>query len=440
MSARIALPVLVAALGGAAMLQGAFYMRQLLPLTILAALGAALSLGRRTRPLPLLASAVVLLAVGLIASGTVNGWPQGSSKPVLTLLFSVACFVLASRARTADGEDVVLEAIAIIGAVVAVIGLIALSWHVVRFTVPADTWRLASTLTYQNAAGSLLLLTVPLAGALVARRSTPARRASLAVQMAALPATLSRGALLGAFVGIIVVLAARTFRVRDVAQPAAGAMLILAGVAPAILDRGPYVLAGTVALIAGTALAAANLSERTERLFPAAVGVVLIAGLAVAPFTALRGRLTLSTTDRARVWSQTLERVQDPWFGSGPGTYLLRGSVDGLPTRTTFAHNEYLQTYVETGAAGLASVLAAIGLIAVAVWRARRRDAVWVGSAAALVGFVVHSGFDFLWRIPALTGLAFALVALAATRSDVPDAGLSQPQGDAEAVADGHDR
>jgi O-antigen ligase len=173
-------------------------------------------------------------------------------------------------------------------------------------------------------------------------------------------------------------------------------------------------------------------------VFPAAVGVVLIAGLAIAPFTALRGRLTLSTTDRARVWTQTLESATDPWFGSGPGTYLLRGSVDGLPTRTTFAHNEYLQTYVETGAVGLASVVVAIALISSVVWRARRRDPVWAAAAGALTAFAVHSGFDFLWRIPALTGIAFALIALAAAP---PEPVVSaQADGDAQPVTDGHDR
>lgn len=436
MKPRLALPVLVAAVGGASMLQGAFYMRQLVPLTIIAVGGAVLAVGRRARVLRPLWISAAALAAALIASGAVNGWPRGSSKPVLTLVFSVACFVLAGRARATDGEEAVSEAIAAVGGLVALIGLVALSWHVVRYTVPADTWRLASTLTYQNAAGALFILTIPISAALVARGSTPLRRASLALQMAALPATLSRGAMLGAAVGAGVLIASRTMRLRDLAQPAAGAMLIVAGVAPAVLGRGPYTLAGTAAVAAGIALAAATLRGTTERLLPAAVGIVIVAAIAVAPFTALRGRLTFSTTDRARVWTQTLDSVADPVFGSGPGTYLLRGSVDGLPTKTTYAHNEYLQTYVETGALGLASVVLAIALIAGAVWRARRRDVVWAGAAAALAAFMVHSGFDFLWRIPALTGLAFALIALAATRE--PD--LVESQGDADAVADGQDR
>ena len=443
-AASVALPVFVAAVGGAALLQGGFYLRQIAPLTLLAGIGATVAIGRRVRPVRALGIAAGLLGLGIAASGVVNGWPAGSAKTVLTLVFSLACFVLADRARAADGEDAVVEAISAIGVLVAAIGLISLAFHLERFTVPADTWRLASTLTYQNAAGSLFMLTMPMAAALVVRRSTPLRRASLAVQLAALPATLSRGALVGAIVAIVVLLLARALPWRELAQPAAGAALILAGAVPAILDRGPYEISGVAGLLAGSALAAATLSGRTARVLPYAVSIALVAGVAVAPFTALSGRLTLSTTDRARVWQQTIADVTDPWFGSGPGTYLLRGSFDGLPTRTTFAHNEYLQTYVETGAVGLVCALAALLLVARTVWRARRRDPIWAAAAAALAAFVVHSAFDFLWRIPALTGIAFALVALAVGRSVAPGSASedasAQTLRDDEAVADGQDR
>jgi O-antigen ligase len=78
-----------------------------------------------------------------------------------------------------------------------------------------------------------------------------------------------------------------------------------------------------------------------------------------------------------------------------------------------YVHNEYVQVAAEFGLVGL--VLLAVLLVAIArlLWRARTTDGADVtcaGAAAATVAFAVHSGFDFVWHLPAIV-LTVALLA-----------------------------
>jgi O-antigen ligase len=92
--------------------------------------------------------------------------------------------------------------------------------------------------------------------------------------------------------------------------------------------------------------------------------------------------------------------------GAGPGhAELRRKEPDGGIQFFAYAHNEYAQTGAELGLVGLA--LLAILLVAVArlLWSARATGpsaAAWAGVVAALAAFAVHSGFDFVWHLPAV--------------------------------------
>ena len=78
-------------------------------------------------------------------------------------------------------------------------------------------------------------------------------------------------------------------------------------------------------------------------------------------------------------------------------------------------HNEYLQVTAELGLVGL--VLLAVLLVAITrlLWRARptgHASATWAGVVAATAAFAVHSGFDFVWHLPAIVLTVTLLVGL----------------------------
>src|SRR6185295_14130958 len=95
-----------------------------------------------------------------------------------------------------------------------------------------------------------------------------------------------------------------------------------------------------------------------------------------------------------------------PVIGVGPGRgWFTWTAVDGHQLAMRYVHNEYLQVLVELGAIGLGLVLCLLVAVAVFVRRGRPgsgSSALWAGSVAGLVALLVHSGFDFLWHIPAV--------------------------------------
>jgi 4-amino-4-deoxy-L-arabinose transferase-like glycosyltransferase len=54
------------------------------------------------------------------------------------------------------------------------------------------------------------------------------------------------------------------------------------------------------------------------------------------------------------------------------------------------------------------------------LWKARATSpdrVLWAGAVAAAIAFAVHSGFDFLWQVPAIPLTVAALVGLAIGQS-----------------------
>jgi O-antigen ligase len=78
-----------------------------------------------------------------------------------------------------------------------------------------------------------------------------------------------------------------------------------------------------------------------------------------------------------------------------------------------YAHDEYLQILVESGAVGLAIVVIGAGWVLVATRRSARglpARLAPAGIAAALVMLAIHSATDFLWHIPIVPVVACALI------------------------------
>jgi hypothetical protein len=87
-------------------------------------------------------------------------------------------------------------------------------------------------------------------------------------------------------------------------------------------------------------------------------------------------------------------------------------------------HNEYLQVAAELGLVGL--VLLAILLVTIKrmLWRAcptGRPGTTWAGVVAAVAAFAVHSGFDFVWHLPAI------VLTVALSPIPIEDAAAAEP-------------
>ena len=130
-------------------------------------------------------------------------------------------------------------------------------------------------------------------------------------------------------------------------------------------------------------------------------------------------RFTLASSARSGEAAAALRIVEHHLLaGAGPGHAILRWTAPGGGLYIDrYSHNEYLQVLTDLGLAGAA--LAAIFLFAVGrlLWRARADlpgRALWAGAVAAATAFLLHSGFDFLWQVPAIPFTVGAIVGLAA--------------------------
>ena len=159
----------------------------------------------------------------------------------------------------------------------------------------------------------------------------------------------------------------------------------------------------------------------------AALLLVLAAGIAASIALASSG-LSLSALghNRQHYWRVAWNDFQaNPWLGSGAGSF---GNywLHHRPT-TEFvrdAHSLYVTTLAELGPVGLALVILALAL-PLAALRGRREPL--VGTAAGgYVAFVLHTGIDWDWQMPAVTLVGLLCGAsLLVERRDEAAAGIS---------------
>jgi O-Antigen ligase len=107
--------------------------------------------------------------------------------------------------------------------------------------------------------------------------------------------------------------------------------------------------------------------------------------------------------NRPHYWHVAWHEVQlNPVLGSGAGTFerywLLYRPVGSFARD---AHSLYLETLAELGPIGLVLLLAALGL-PLLVLRGRR-DPMLATAAAGYVAYLIHTGVDWDWELPAVT-------------------------------------
>jgi O-antigen ligase len=149
----------------------------------------------------------------------------------------------------------------------------------------------------------------------------------------------------------------------------------------------------------------------------AAIAIALVAVAAASEEH--RGLRLLVGENRPHYWRVAWREVEmNRLLGSGAGTferYWLHYRTIGSFARD--AHSLYLETLAELGPIGLVLLLVALGL-PLALLRGRR-DPLLATAAGAYVAYLVHTGVDWDWELPAVTlaGLLCGSSMLLATRS-----------------------
>ena len=430
----------------------------------------------RTWGVVLLVEAIALASVAILAARVHLG-RRGFL--VVSSLLGLAGWQLVSRAWAIDPDATVLEAerTALYAGAVAttllvvdrrrapdvVLGVLlgagtvtvgGLAQHVLgspgeRFELPVG---------YANAAGILAAITLLLGLGLSSddhawRRAVGAGLGPPAA--VALYLSLSRGALLAAALGLVVLVAtlrpASRLARSGVAAVPAGAAAVVAASVDLLDDRGATTReALALLMLALFAAAASVLAARAPRIrvrgvsstvaiaAGAVAATVLLAVIVVAGIHEIRAvgsaparqqgapsRLLSSTSDRAEYWKVAARIVRDdPLGGVGAGGFertWLRERPALIYVRD--AHNLYLETLAELGPIGLVLVLVAL-LVPLAGVRPAAEAAAGPAALAAYTALVAHAVLDWDWELPAVTlctlFLGVALLRLGAGARSVP--------------------
>jgi hypothetical protein len=387
-----------------------------------------------SRPGPF--SSVLLGALGLLTAWTAASWLWSDSPPVAldeaqrTAAYLAAALLVVLAGKRVPAEWLVGGIVA--GASVAVgwnlFLRLAPDWAG-RAPLRSDIGQLADPVGYANSIALLAALALVLAlglGGFAVAVAVPLA-AEIALQQ-------STGTLAALALGLVAYLLTSARPLRTVVLlvlPLAGALVVsradsVQSPPPddllAASHTGHRLLFLLVLLaLAELALVAARSFPARDRPVPARVARVLaiaagVGAVVVAPF-ALAGH------ERVRYWSVAWhEFTANAVLGSGAGTFVdwwLR--LRTVPQSTREAHSLYLQTLAELGPVGLALLLLAFGAALAAAWRVRSER---LGPAllAALVTYVLAAAVDFHWQLAAVTAPAIVLAAAATVAAD-PETG-----------------
>jgi hypothetical protein len=339
----------------------------------------------------------------------------------MLLLLGLVAVVSVCRRLSIEDRNLLQHGVTAVGLLVAMTGWLGVAGRIRGWAWLGDgIWRASSTVSYPNAtAVVLVVVAVSVLGRLTeAPRQIPSLLAATGL-LAGAGATMSRAGVLGLAVGVIVLAVLRGARrtVRAATGPAAGALFAVACLLPSMPASGPTrpVLAA-VGLLGGLALAAVvgRLPGRPAAvllcmLAVAGLGLLLAGGRGSggALATVSHARANLASPDRGGAVHAAIGVIHaHPVTGAGAGHADLRWEgPDGVLHFYVYAHNEYVQTTAELGLVGAMLLAVLLAALARLLWSARAatgRSAAWAGAVGATAAFAVHSGFDFIWHLPAV--------------------------------------
>jgi hypothetical protein len=314
-------------------------------------------------------------------------------------------------------------------------------------------------------------------------RSIVVRAACAAALVLLLPTfyfTFGRGAWLALAAGVIVAVAIDPRRLQLLASllalaPMPALAVLAASREPGLTRAGAtftravhdgHRLALVLLLLAGVNAAAAiafafaerrlEPSAALRRAFAVVIAVAVVAGLGAvfvryggpttlvqkgyrafkAPPPHVEGNLnkrllSFSGNGRADLWRLAWNdaRKHDV-LGSGSGTYERYFLAHQPPDvgRVRDAHGLYIETLAELGPFGLILLLTAL-VVPLTVLRTARSHPLIPGAAGAYAAYLVHTGVDWDWELPAVTlaGLLCGVSLLIAARSSLRSRRLSTP-------------
>jgi len=395
--------------------EGAFYPADAaLVLSVSLVVGIVLFFSGTDKPAMTVVGALGGLALWWLVRAAAQG-RTGSFLPLGASMIGFGCAFLATRRLDDKYRVLATQLVVAVGAVSAAAGLVATTARWYPLAMPAQNlWRLSTTLTYSNAAG--VLLAVALLAGLGLEQRAAVTKLMVCLCAAGLVATQSRGAVLGALVGVLVVPLAQLRRATVTvalgvlgglavvatssggsAQPLAALAVAAAVVLAVALPRRGHALGLPAKL---TRRAGGGVRKRVAVL--AVLGAATI-GIAVGAGVVLRvpieRRVALgSSEDRGYEWTAAFDQWRSsPIVGVGPDQTLYFHAPDG--NYAHFSHNEYLQVLADAGVVGALLLV----LTGVCVVRAVRREDIATSCAtAALVAFAAAAALDFDWHLAAL--------------------------------------
>jgi O-antigen ligase len=403
-----------------ALSMGGFWLRGavVIGVGVLVLLSAVAWAGRVDRATALVLASCGALAAWWFVRALATGQPL-SFFPFGVSLVGFAAAFAAIRPLTRKQKEIGAVFLASIGALEAAAGFYGITMRSTPLAI-ADQglWRLASTVTYSDAAGLILAMSLLVALGLNERWWYSRGLVSLCV--AGMLATQSRGALIAAACGMLFVPLAR-YRVLWLPL-ACGAIAGVVAVATSPSPHAEPIVGVALVLCVGASVAlrpVAVVLATPRRVTFAVAGGLVVAGLtAIVVHTALALRLLTSAAlyDRSPEWSSAYHQfLGAPWFGVGPDRLIPL--LGGHGTAAHFAHNEYLQVAADAGVVGVALLLFA----AVAVAKSVRRTDVGTSCAlGALIAFALCGAFDFDWHLPVIAligGCAAGLAGRAASEA-----------------------
>jgi O-antigen ligase len=386
-------------------------LRWLALLALLAlAIAACLDCPRRVRGLlrPALAAIGVVALALLSAAWSVEPRLTVERAISLALLVAAAGFAVYAAAGNARFAERLLHGIVAGSAVVGLLGLLLLAVdydaavHAASVGVPARYQGLGQS---PNTVALLLALAVPIATWIALARHRVAGLAALALFWGSLAASASRGGLIGALAGSLVVAAlqARSARSGLLLGAAVGAVFVVA------VALGQLAEPGAAAPLPAAPTSASPRYPDLDDVFPLTDDL----GRSLPGSPDVQGHRTLfGSSGRTAVWRYALGQAwHRPIAGFGFGTeekVFVDRFADFEGDRV---ESSYVGLLLQLGAAGLAAFLAVVAAVVAAGLRGLRKGSGVAAAGALAAGLVVATVQSYVYSAGNIAALSFWLAA-----------------------------